>query len=768
MLQAEEETKDKQRQYELEKAKLSFKQKLERFKHFSEQRREEKREKHRSELEKYERQMQACERGYVFHPSQVQFGVSHREAEEEAADPMQMQEKSAQIADMSRVSIDNPGPPSLGRGSGKAPKMPYFDEERDFMDSYLGRFERFATCRRWKRADWALYLSALLKGRALDVYSMLPADQANNYDQLKAALLKRYQLSADKFKRRFRTVKPVSGETPTQFLTRIGNYLQRWIELANAEKSFDELKTLIMQGQYLSVCRKEMAMHFKEGKLKSIQKLGEKAENYVEAHATDIFFGIDPKPFSIRRLRPKTRQCHNCGEVGHIRSQCLEPSSPRNVGETFRTSASPQTSSRQRRQVPQQWLGFDRQSWSPRQQGQSQQRLSPRQYGQASQHPRSPRQYRQPRQLPKFGLGCFLCDQRGHLARECLVRPKTAAMVRENEERIRCMAEKEEQLRSIQEETDELAAQLDTDVDETSEFLEAEKTKVKVAAGQPAKTQSTARTRSTPVHRCQAKIAVCQDCGQHHPVDADACLIKDHGRPMPVVDGIVENQPASVLRDTKCSTVVVRRSLIPDEKLTCLEERCILIDGTIRRTPVAKIEVETSYFLEKVTAVCMEHPIYDLIIGNVSGAADPQPSSRLSSSGQPTVSDSFAPDVTCWVMLLLLPILLLLQLLDSHNKRQPDLNLREPSSESAEESPKLKLLPRTVKDPVNTVIHTKRNASIFGNGKPRESSLVKKAKQTLTQSSRSHGQSTDWRKHRRLVIGDPRFQTGPQTHTRAT
>jgi len=65
------------------------------------------------------------------------------------------------------------------------------------MESYLGRFERFATCQRWNRVNWALYLSALLKGRALDVYSMLPADQANNYDQLKAALLKQYQLSDD-------------------------------------------------------------------------------------------------------------------------------------------------------------------------------------------------------------------------------------------------------------------------------------------------------------------------------------------------------------------------------------------------------------------------------------------------------------------------------------------------------------------------------------------------------------------------------------------
>ena len=83
----------------------------------------------------------------MFSPSEVQYGVSHSEDGEEAADLMHMQEEAAQIADMSGVSTDNMSPQSLDRGSGKAPKMPYFDEERDFMDSYVG-FERFATCQR--------------------------------------------------------------------------------------------------------------------------------------------------------------------------------------------------------------------------------------------------------------------------------------------------------------------------------------------------------------------------------------------------------------------------------------------------------------------------------------------------------------------------------------------------------------------------------------------------------------------------------------------
>jgi len=93
---------------------------------------------------------------------------------------------------------------------------------------------------------------------------------------------------------------------------------------------------------------------------------------------------------------------------------------------------------------------------------------------------------------------------------------------------------------------------------------------------------------------------------------------------MPVAHGTVKGKPVSVLRDTGCSTVVVRRSLIPDEKLTGMEERCIIIDGTVRRTPVAKIEVETPYFSGTVLAVCMKSPLYDLIIKNVQGAMDPQ------------------------------------------------------------------------------------------------------------------------------------------------
>ena len=55
----------------------------------------------------------------------------------------------------------------------KASKLPAFYGNLDIMDSYLQRFERFATANNWNREEWAVSLSALLTGKALDVYSRL-------------------------------------------------------------------------------------------------------------------------------------------------------------------------------------------------------------------------------------------------------------------------------------------------------------------------------------------------------------------------------------------------------------------------------------------------------------------------------------------------------------------------------------------------------------------------------------------------------------------
>jgi len=110
-------------------------------------------------------------------------------------------------------------------------------------------------------------------------------------------------------------------------------------------------------------------------------------------------------------------------------------------------------------------------------------------------------------------------------------------------------------------------------------------------------------------------------CGCVLPVIADACKIKESGlNCMPVIRGRLHDKEVNVLRDTGCSTVVVRRDLVPDEALT--GKMIVLIDGTARRMPTAMIDIETQFYTGRIEALCMKNPIYELIIGNVPGVSN--------------------------------------------------------------------------------------------------------------------------------------------------
>jgi len=167
--------KEKERQLELEREERAGQQK-ERERRLELEREERARQ---FEFDKQEREMQ------MEHEK-------HKHGMEKLDLQAKIREQEARTTEEGRRQSEGNGDEvPIRRAVGKVPKMPYFDEERDFMDSYLGRFERFAETQKWKREHWAMYLSALLTGRALDVYSRMPPEQAGDHDRLKDALLKR-------------------------------------------------------------------------------------------------------------------------------------------------------------------------------------------------------------------------------------------------------------------------------------------------------------------------------------------------------------------------------------------------------------------------------------------------------------------------------------------------------------------------------------------------------------------------------------------------
>ena len=155
----------------------------------------------------------------------------------------------------------------------KAPKIPAFNEGKDEMDSYLLRFERYATAQKWEPDTWATGLSAQLQGKALDVYALMPKEDALNYDKLKVALLKRYELTEEGFKRFFKKCRPENGETFQQFTTRMKSYFTRMIDMASIEKSYEGLQDLILREQLTFICNRDLDLFLRQREPKSLEQL---------------------------------------------------------------------------------------------------------------------------------------------------------------------------------------------------------------------------------------------------------------------------------------------------------------------------------------------------------------------------------------------------------------------------------------------------------------------------------------------------------------
>ena len=92
----------------------------------------------------------------------------------------------------------------------------------------------------------------------------MPSDEALNYDSLKRALLKRYEMTEEGFRKKFCETKPEQGETAYQFVSRLQWYFNRWVEMADCTKEFNGLADLLIREQFVNTFSTEMALLLRE------------------------------------------------------------------------------------------------------------------------------------------------------------------------------------------------------------------------------------------------------------------------------------------------------------------------------------------------------------------------------------------------------------------------------------------------------------------------------------------------------------------------
>lgn len=213
-------------------------------------------------------------------------------------------------------------------------KLPVFDETKDDLDDYLRRFERIASAQSWPEENWAVRLSSVLRGKALQLYNSLDDSTASQYNRLKKALRERFRLTADTYRQRLRNAKLQEGETFTQFTARLHLSLRRWIETAGKNQSFEDVCDVMVLEQMMNSVPPEIATFVREHEPKSAEEAASFAQLYVEAHARpqqksfkNPTSKLDDNAKSLVDSTPQSkpverRICHYCKKPGHIKKDC--------------------------------------------------------------------------------------------------------------------------------------------------------------------------------------------------------------------------------------------------------------------------------------------------------------------------------------------------------------------------------------------------------------------------------------------------------------
>ena len=79
--------------------------------------------------------------------------------------------------------------------------VPPFQEK---VDKYFAHFEKVADSLNWPKESWVLLLQSVLVGKAQEIYGSLSVEQSSNYEHVKEAILKAYELVPEAYRQKFR------------------------------------------------------------------------------------------------------------------------------------------------------------------------------------------------------------------------------------------------------------------------------------------------------------------------------------------------------------------------------------------------------------------------------------------------------------------------------------------------------------------------------------------------------------------------------------
>ena len=263
---------------------------------------------------------------------------------------MQMLEDQRRELARSREEAEQKKKEEPDRGTPRLPKQTLQRlEASDDIEHFLATFERIAVQQKWPEDIWATQLAGLLMGKAMAAFASMPSKEASSYEEIKKAVLARYDVSDETHRLRFRQDRKQAGESYKNWSDRLRDHFKRWTKA----KPGVTIEELMMIDQFLQFVPEELAVWLMERKPQTLEKVAELADEYTLVRSRSSLHKVPTgghpaekdksdnekgsKDPSRNRNNARGQQCYQCGQFGHLMYNCPQnpektPSNHRPLG----------------------------------------------------------------------------------------------------------------------------------------------------------------------------------------------------------------------------------------------------------------------------------------------------------------------------------------------------------------------------------------------------------------------------------------------------
>ena len=101
--------------------------------------------------------------------------------------------------------------------------------EADDVEAYLTTFEPLMQLGHIAEESWTLRLAPQLTEKAQQAYAALSATDATDYRKVKEVILRRYEISEETYRQRFRSERRKAGEAYGELAARLHDLVRKWM-----------------------------------------------------------------------------------------------------------------------------------------------------------------------------------------------------------------------------------------------------------------------------------------------------------------------------------------------------------------------------------------------------------------------------------------------------------------------------------------------------------------------------------------------------------